>query len=327
MKYAREPGSSASVVRSIGLGVHSVAALVLLARAAWAEPATPSPRGEPHFSFVVTADPRADHDSWMNALCEMRDSKGDEVPRFEPPSWIVVAGDFDPARQRMEDVQDAFAGQPLHPDLLPVIGNHDLKPDNMAFVREEMLARPPGLVRRQPDACDYYYDFRNVRLIALDLYGACGQNGTINKEGRHWVETVLDSTPPTIDHIFLSFHDPAFPRGKHLKDSMNRDLRQRDAFWQLLVAHNDRVRAVFVGHTHCYSRMRVRGPEDALVKDVSAFPDELGGIYQIDAGATGHAASNTFVRVQIDGKLATARAYAAPNGSNQAFAVIDRWQF
>jgi len=138
----------------------------------------------------------------------------------------------------MEDVHDVFACRTLRPQVLPVVGNHDLKAENAAFIRQDMLAAVPGLIKRQADACDYYYDFKNVRLI-----------------------------------------------------------------------------------------MRVSDPKGAAANNASVFPDEPDGIYQIDAGATGHAASNTFVRVQIDGKQVSARAYAAQNGTNQAFTVIDRWQF
>ncbi len=305
----------------------AVAFAVLSAVCTRAEQQDTANADKDHFSFAVTADPRADHASWMNALCEIRDMKNDETPHFVTPSWILIAGDFDPARQRMEDVHDVFACRTLRPQVLPVVGNHDLKAENAAFIRQDMLAAVPGLIKRQADACDYYYDFKNVRLIVVDLYDGLGHNGDINKKGRQWVEGVICSAPASIDHIFIAFHEPAFPRGKHLEDSMNENRHQRDAFWQMLVAHRDKVRAAFVGHTHCYSRMRVRDPKGAAANNASVFPDEPDGIYQIDAGATGHAASNTFVRVQIDGKQVSARAYAAQNGTNQAFTVIDRWQF
>ena len=74
------------------------------------------------------------------------------------------------------------------------------------------------------------------------------------------VEQVIASAPPDIDHIFVAFHEPAFPRYRHIWDSFNASPEERDAFWNMLVAHNDIVRAVFVAHTHTYSRMRVLDP-------------------------------------------------------------------
>ena len=88
-----------------------------------------------------------------------------------------------------------------------------------------------------------------------------------------------------------------------------------------------RVRAVFVGHTHSYSRVRVRDPESADANDVAAFPVEEGGIYQVDAGAVGRGEATTFVRVQVEGKNVSFRTYRAANGPDQPFVECDRWEF
>jgi len=278
------------------------------------------------FSFAVTADPRAAGDSWRNALREIRDMKVNPPPAFVPPSWILVAGDMDPANQRFEDYTGVFSNALSRPPLVPVVGNHDLGVKDFSFIRDIMIPAVPRIVRREPDPCDYYFDYRNVRLVVVDAYTKNGKSGVIRKNGRDWVERVIRSAPTGIEHIFISFHEPAFPRGRHLTDSFNENARERDAFWRMLLSSCGRVRAVFVGHTHSYSRLRVRDPESAAANNSAVFPDDEGGIYQVDAGAAGNGKTNTFVRVQVDGKNISFRAYAAGTGLNQPFIECDRWQ-
>jgi len=166
-----------------------------------------------------------------------------------------------------------------------------------------------------------------VRIIAVDGYGGeLGRWGIINKGGREWVEGIIKSTPWAIDHIFITFHAPAFPRYRHLQDSFNAAPEERNAFWNMLIGHRARVRAVFVAHTHFYYRMRVRDPAGVGANDTSLFPDEDGGIYQVDVGAAGRGRKNTVLQVQIDGKNVLFRALQAENGSNQPFGVKDEWQ-
>ncbi len=280
---------------------------------------------EQAFSFAVTADPRESGPSWRNALREIKDMTVNPEPAFSPPSWVVLAGDMDPARMRFADYTALFSNALSRPPLVPVLGNHDTAFNEFSFIRDFMIPAVPCVVRREPDSCDYYFDFRNVRLIVVDAYTKSGKDGVIRDAGRRWVEGAIRSAPAAIDHVFLSFHEPAFPRGRHLADSFNAEPEQRNAFWRMLLS-SGRVRAVFVGHTHSYSRMRVRDPESAAANNIAVFPNDEGGIYQVDAGATGHGKTNTFVRVQVDGKNVAFRAYEAANGPDRPFVEFDRWQ-
>jgi hypothetical protein len=133
------------------------------------------------------------------------------------------------------------------------------------------------------------------------------------------------SAPENIDHIFVAFHSPAFPR--HDSYNIRTAARPaRDAFWNMLIAHKDRVRAVFVAHTHAYSRLRVLDPASADANDTDAFPDEEGGIYQVDVGAAGNGVYTIVVMVQIDGDNVSFRVLEAGGGSDDPFSVIDEWQ-
>jgi hypothetical protein len=197
---------------------------------------------------------------------------------------------------------------------------------DMDFISDKIIAAIPGVVRMSDESCTYYYDKENVRIISIDIFsGEAGTGGVITDKGRAWTEKAIISAPATIDHIFIGFHAPAFPRGRHTSDCFVTNSEQRNAFWNMLIAHKDRVRAVFNGHTHVYCRMRVLNPSGADANDLSRYPDEEGGIYQVNAGSTSQGMKNTFLKVQIKGKDVYFRVYEAENGKDKPFAVIDEW--
>ena len=194
------------------------------------------------------------------------------------------------------------------------------------FIRDKIISAIPGVVRLSDKSCSYYYDYNNVRVISIDGYsGEIGRQGVINEKGREWAEDVIKSAPENIEHIFIAFHAPAFPRVRHTQDSFSADPEQRNAFWNMLVSHRDKVRAVFVGHTHSYCRMRVLDPAGSAANDFSAYPDEEGGIYQINDGSTGNGTKNTFVLVNVEGKNIYFRVLESENGKGQPFTVKDEW--
>ena len=234
---------------------------------------------------------------------------------------------MDPLKLRYEDYLNVFTNAVTRPILLPVIGNHELGDSAVHFqyARDVLIPLVPGAVRRHDTSCDYYLDHKNVRIIAVDAYTDFGKYGVINDEGRQWVEQVIKATPLSIDHIFISFHEPAFPRYRHVGGSFDLNPKKRDAFWNMLLENRARVRAVLVGHTHTYYRMRVLDPAGKDANDPKSFPDEEGGIYQIDAGAAGNGDTNTIVQVQVEGKNLFFRVLQAENGANMPFAEIDKW--
>lgn len=282
---------------------------------------------EQKFSFTVLADPRSQGDTWKNALLEIRDRNTNQGPAFTPSELIVVAGDMDPLVSRHEDFLHVFTNADTRPVFLPIIGNHEFKNGGVHFryARDVLIPSIPHVVRRHTTSCDYYLDHRNMRIIAVDGYTELGKAGVINDKGRQWIEQVIKETPSSIDHIFIAFHEPAFPRVKHVGDSFDQNPKRRDAFWQMLLGYKDRVRAVFVGHTHSYYHLRVLDPAGRAANDPTTFPNEEGGLYQVDAGAAGNGSVNTIVQVQIEGKNLFFRVLQAENGPDKPFAATDKW--
>jgi len=280
------------------------------------------------FSFAVLADPRGHGDTWKNALLEIRDRNANREPTFTPAELIVVAGDMDPLSSRHEDYLYVFTNADTRPVFLPVIGNHEFENGGVHFeyARDVLIPAIPHAVRRHAASCDYYVDHKNARIIVVDGYTELGKNGVINDEGRQWVEQVIKATPSAIKHVFVCFHEPAFPRFRHVGDSFDEDPQQRNAFWRMLLKYRNKVCAVFVGHTHAYYRTRVLDPAGMAANDPQSFPDEDGGIYQVDAGAAGNAGVNTIVQVQIENESVLFRVLQAKEGAGMPFVEIDNWR-
>ncbi|MCX6354019.1 MAG: metallophosphoesterase [Candidatus Aureabacteria bacterium] len=276
------------------------------------------------FSFAVVADCRWWEGTWRNALAEIKNSTVDPEPKFGPAELIVVVGDMDPAEKRYANFKEVFAAARRVPLFLPVIGNHD-DGDDARYIRDVIIPAIPGCVRRDGGACDYFLDYKNVRIVVIDAYTELGKEGVINQKGRDYAEQAIRSAGPGINHIFVCFHEPAFPRARHLDSSFNESPGDRDAFWNMLVRHRDSVRAVFVSHDHYYNRMRVKDPSSRAANDPAQFPDEEGGIYQVDCGAVGMTTVSTVVRVKIEGKSVSFRVVQADRGGNEPFRVREEW--
>jgi hypothetical protein len=71
--------------------------------------------------------------------------------------------------------------------------------------------------------------------------------------------------------------------------------------------------------------MRVKDPASEEANDANSYPDQEGGIYQVDAGASGNNNICWFVRIMIDGDTISYRAFKAEERWNKPFKMIDEW--
>ncbi len=211
---------------------------------------------------------------------------------------------------------------------MPVIGNHDTQ--NVDDY-DGLLSTIDGLwhASTRDTTGNYFVDYENARIIVVNGYAYDGNelgvnSGCINDAGRAWVDSTIRSAE-NADHVFVAIHEPAFPRGRHVGDSFDQCPELRNAFWNMLVAHGAKVKAVLVGHTHVYYRMRVLDPAGADANDPSAYPDEDGGVYQVDCGACGNGSRNTVVNIEIDGPDVHFKVVDAPNGADGEFSLKDEW--
>jgi hypothetical protein len=90
-------------------------------------------------------------------------------------------------------------------------------------------------------------------------------------------------------HIFVFVHEPAFPNGGHVSDALwgggvPEGVAARDRFWSAVSAAQ--VVAVFHGHEHNYSRMRIDA-QTPVHRDGSSNPKFTHPVWQIIQGAAG----------------------------------------
>lgn len=125
-----------------------------------------------------------------------------------------------------------------------------------------------------------------------------------------WVEARLREAAddPTVAHVFAAFHMPAFPCDGHRRDAMWHSggdpalnhgprgepidrsyvLARRDRLWGAF-ARSGKLRAVFNGHEHNYTRLLVR-PTTPVHPDGSAEPGFVHPVWQCIAGGAGGSA-------------------------------------
>jgi len=291
--------------------------------------AAQSASAEERWSFTALADPRSDYKTFGRALEEVRNR--DALGNTAPSKFILVCGDYDPLSKKIEIYDQVFADAVQRPAFLPVIGNHDLSSSD--FTQAAAIVRNLENVTRRDDMLNYYVDYKNVRIIAVNAYdeygndlGQDGNTGCLTVKGIEWIESVISSADQA-DHIFIGMHEPSFPRMRHVSDSFNACQEERDAFWEMLVSHGDKVKAVFVGHTHQYYRMRVKDPAGADADNPLIYPDQEGGIYQVDCGACGNGRRDTLINIEISGKDVFFRVIDAEGGTAQGeFSIIDEWE-
>ena len=265
------------------------------------------------WSFSVVADPRSGFVDFKRALTEIKKLTANPEPKIQKSEFVIVTGDFDPAETNFRIFNEVF---PPNSDsssiFLPVIGNHDL--DYTFFIKEKMFDDQKLFNKYDNSSFSYYVDMNNCRVIVVDQYQGTGfNNGCINEAGIKWVEEKIKSS--TAEHVFIAFHEPAFPRYRHVGNSFDACPKERDEFWNMLLQYKNKVRAILVGHTHYYYKMKIRDVKgDATDKD--KFPIEEGGIYQIDAGGAGNSKEGevTVVQFLIDGDKVLARVVQSKKG-------------
>lgn len=277
------------------------------------------------WSFAVISDPMNDGATFQNALVEIRDTKVNPEQKLTHANFVVVCGDLSPPNARYNDYNNIFKNITHMKSFFPVKGNHDDKTRFTEFILKKILPEQDSITTRDSQYVNYSIDWKNARFIIVDQYSDLGSDGCINSKGREWVEGLIQSAERA-DHVFVLFHEPAFPRFRHIDDSFNACPKERDDFWNMLLKYKHKVKAVLNGHIHYYHRMRVKDPTSEEVQNINKYPDQEGGIYQVNCGATGQGDRNTLVRIQIQDKNVFFIVLEADEGKNKPFQVIDKWE-
>lgn len=288
---------------------------VLLAACLLSLAAAAAPVPARSWSFSVVGDARSGARDFKAALDRISGASGADGSAANLPEFIVVAGDFDPDDVNYSLYRDVFSGTP-RPRFLPVLGNHDSA--YRSFITGTIMPTEGLLAGFSASTVSYSLDVRNVRIIVVDQYQGTGFNGgCVNDAGIRWVEQAIASAKDA-DHVFIALHVPAFCRVRHAGEDFEACPDQRNRFWEMLVQHRDKVRAVLAAHTHHASVMRVRDPRGPA-SDGKSYPFETEGIYQFDVGGAGHSDDGkiTVASFFIEGRAASAQLSQSPNGQTR----------
>jgi hypothetical protein len=266
---------------------------------------TTAPAGDEPFTFLVYGDHRPSGGIEVPpSLTQLIDVMIPQHPRF-----IISNGDH-----IMGDNSAAWPYYVAETDRLHCnatywvsMGNHDQpETQNMAYwfewANEETRAY-------------YSFDYGNSHFIVLDAYDT-GANNVLGPVQRAWLENDLAST--NAKHRFVICHPPFFPTGGHTGDSMDVNITERDALWQLF--EDNYVEAVFVAHEHYYHRLQVgtipqitSGGGGAPLRDALYFDNFATEVYH----KLWH-----FVRVDVNGDEVTYTAIDINNTIIDTFSTV-----
>ena len=261
------PGKSPLRLRSSGLSrCASLALAALLALAAQlargADPAASS------FRFTVTSDLHNNTKAYACLLDAMQaHSCGQGAFQISVGDVADAAGQTPAALRKVIDAR--FGAQAVW---YPVVGNHDIRggkgSTSVQWRREEYLegnnCRKPlkDLVGHcGPPGCQettYSWNYDNVHFVVLNEYwnGKTEPGSDVATDGdvvpalREWLEADLATNSKPFTLVFG--HEPAFPKFRHVGNSLDEHMQDRDAFWRVL--QQNHVRAFISGHIHFYYR-------------------------------------------------------------------------
>lgn len=244
------------------------------------------------FHFTVTADPRGMAGAYDNLLAQMKEKIGGQGV------FQVSPGDIDPPAPLRAKIDARFGKDAVW---YPGIGNHEKETvEDMAWLRAEFASgngvRIPLREFTNDDGpmgsreTTYSWDYGNARFIMLNQYWNGGSKpgsdaagpGDIGDALYNWLKKNLAKNKKPV--VFVFGHEPAFPKIRHVGDSLDLYPARRDRFWRLLES-TPAVKAFICGHTHYYSKFRRQG----------------GRVWQIDVGNAGNDGGDgkTFLDVTV----------------------------
>ena len=191
------------------------------------------------------------------------------------PEAAVIVGDIINAedddsyvRQQWAALKEAFA-QLGKVQLLPTIGNHDTNYRKGAtplyvetFANTLPKNGPDGFVTQV-----YSLDLGPVHFVSVasELPAQPHQFGKVQMD---WLEKDLKANRQPYTFVFS--HNPAFPVGPHVGNSLDVYPKERDAFWKLLV--DNKVTAYVVGHEHLYNKINKNGVYQLVIGTSGSYP-------------------------------------------------------
>jgi hypothetical protein len=254
------------------------------------------------FHFTVTSDLHNNSKGYTCVLDAMQThSCGQGAFQISVGDVADVAGQTPAALRKVIDAE--FGAQAVW---YPAVGNHDIrggkdsaslnwrrveyKTGNDCRMPLKKLVGHPGPAGTEETT--YSWDYENTHLVVLNEYwnGKKAPGSDVATDGdivpalRKWLEADLAANHKPFTFVFG--HEPAFPKHRHVGNSLDEHLENRNAFWDVLKKYH--VRAFVSGHVHFYYKElhdgvyqicdgtagSVRGEKYQTYLDVVVQPDQ-----------------------------------------------------
>jgi 3',5'-cyclic-AMP phosphodiesterase len=220
------------------------------------------------FSFAVIGDTQRFTANNPNGNFQKASAS---ISKLNPNLAIAVGDLIGGCEGKSSDAQDYADWKkilgPLAGKTYAVQGNHDRVSDGESCDRIWQNAFTfPTNGSTGFSELTYSLDYGNSRFVFLDSIKPDGHQ--VSETQRAWLEQNLAANRK--ENTFVFFHEPAFPTGAKIGESLDADPGERNALWQILDKYN--VTAVFNGHEHIVSRRKI---------DSSIFPGAKNSIYQL----------------------------------------------
>ncbi|TVY07605.1 metallophosphoesterase [Paenibacillus cremeus] len=285
---------------------------------------TPSPLPTPDqakdkpFRFVVMGDSRGSSNGTNETTLRALLSKVKTLPPL--PSFLLFTGDQVSGGSNVAVQLEAWKGivDDYFPmtSVYPTLGNHE----HNEAVFSTVFSTLPNEQLAGYGRTVYSFDYENARFITLntDRKNKAKQY-VVDADQRAWLEKELQESG--MRHVFVQFHEPAYPIGTHLGESLDADSVSRDALWSIFDKYN--VTAVLVGHEHNYNRRKVDAGFDG---NGYHFEHEL---YQLTIGGAGaplYTLGKDLKQVIVGPKVSYHYMVVDVNGAKATFRTYDLQQ-
>lgn len=156
----------------------------------------------------------------------------------------------------------------LYPKTYTVMGNHDRTDREKSDAIWQKFFTLPTNGPAGYSELTYSFDFKNSHFVVLNSEKP--DENVINDVQRSWLERDLNMNKK--ENVFVFFHEPAYPVGSKIGESLDVNPQKRNALWNVLSAH--KVTAVFNGHEHIASRKKINGIYQFTFGNTDSFNHE-----------------------------------------------------
>jgi hypothetical protein len=209
------------------------------------------------FRIVVLADSRGG-DHGINSVIVRKTLA--KVKELDPqPLFAFIPGDLVNGSKNIDNLRDQFQFfKKTIAGFYPIefyhvgLGNHEV----MHNKGGEKLFAQTFIELKENFLCGYnntvyFFDYGNTRFFMLNNDHP-GEEHIIADRQMNWIRKNLN---PVQAHYVFFMHEPSYPVGYNLGNSMDVDAFLRSRFWDMVDSLNSAI--VFNGHEHFYSRRHI----------------------------------------------------------------------